>query len=64
MLAQPARLPHALEMIEVWDWITGHAIEIVGGIMLILIAAAIYVVVAKTDKHRKVQTDSNDPSGE
>ncbi|MBX3461129.1 MAG: hypothetical protein KF696_14380 [Planctomycetes bacterium] len=51
-------------MIEVWDWITGHAIEIVGGIMLILIAAAIYVVVAKTDKHHKVQTDSNDPGGE
>lgn len=51
-------------MTEVWNWISSHAIEVIGGIMLILIAAAIYVVVAKTDKNHKVQTDSDEPGGD
>jgi protein-S-isoprenylcysteine O-methyltransferase Ste14 len=50
-------------MREVADWIAGNAIAVVGGLVLLVAAMAIYVVAARQHKH-KVQTDSEDPGGE
>ncbi|MBK8205787.1 MAG: hypothetical protein IPK87_03215 [Planctomycetes bacterium] len=51
-------------MSQVWEWIQNNALAIVSGVVLLMVAAAIYVVVAKTDKNHKIQTDSQDPGGD
>lgn len=57
-------LAHAWVMSQVWEWIQNNALAIVSGVVLLMVAAAIYVVVAKTDKNHKIQTDSQDPGGD
>lgn len=51
-------------MSQIWEWVQGNALAIVSGIVLLLLAAAIYAVVVRTDKNHKVQTDSDDPGGD